>query len=63
MGIALFWVLSLASALLLVAAVTAFTGTLKRFQIRSILPTLSALAPLLAGVGAMVFAYKPISLR
>lgn len=58
MGIALFWVLSLASALLLVAAVTAFTGTLKRFQIRSILPTLSALAPLLAGVGAMVFAYK-----
>jgi hypothetical protein len=58
MGTALLWVLSLASALLLVAAVMAFTGTLKRFQIRIILPTLSALAPLLAGVGAMVFAYK-----
>lgn len=58
MGIALLWVLSLASALLLVAAVTAFTGTLKRFKIRIILPTLSALAPLLAGVGVMVFAYK-----
>ena len=58
MEIALLWVLSLASALLLVAAVMAFTGTLKRFQIKIILPTLSALAPLLAGVGAMVFAYK-----
>ena len=58
MGIALFWVLSIASALLLVAGAIAFTGTLKRFQIRIILPTLLALAPLLAGVGAMVFAYK-----
>ena len=58
MEIALLWVLSLASALLLVAAVMAFTGTLNRFQLRIILPTLSALAPLFAGVGAMVFAYK-----
>ena len=58
MEIALFWVLSLASALLLVAVVMAFTGTLKRFQTRIILPALSALVPLLAGVGATVFAYK-----
>jgi len=58
MGIILLWLLSLASALLLVAVITSLASKLKRLKIRLIVPILLALAPLIAGVGATGYAYK-----
>jgi hypothetical protein len=58
MGTAILWLSSLALPLLVVAFIMALTAKIKRFHIGFILTILSALVPLIAGVGATVFAYK-----